>query len=344
MFIFSKWNVRIAWLALSIRLTILVFMYFDRIALLDLLEQCRQGNSGFSEGRLDEIFKNCGNNQNASRDRVLRCLVAKRSDPRIVPLIERCSENDDGAWEELLKELRGPMLSELKTCDLVVRAKSGERTAAFELIRTFETAISIFIARRSAFLNEADIEDLRQEAFKKAFVALKTFDLRRSTFEAFLRQQAKRVVIDLLRRRMRIVTKKGTLAKMKMKLEGWKVKLTGTPRGPRRIPEQLLDSLNVQQQEGGAPDIPQDSPSPSTLAALNEDYLELSAAIEKLESPCREIIELYFFDELLYREMATNLNIPIGTVKSRLSNCLKKLNGLFPKDFWNNRRDSSNEQ
>ena len=126
MFIFlQKRGLSIASLALSTRLIILVFMYFDRRALVDLLERCREGNSGFSEGRLDEIFKNCGKNQDASGDRVLRCLDVKRSDPKIVPLIERCSNNDGGAWDELLNELRVPMLCELKTCDLVVRTKAG---------------------------------------------------------------------------------------------------------------------------------------------------------------------------------------------------------------------------
>ena len=170
--------------------------------------------------------------------------------------------------------------------------------------------------------------------------ALQSFDLRQSTFEAFLKRQAKWILYDFLKKRGRIKPKKRMFVAIKGKLEGLKAKL----RGPRRIPEQLFVSVNVPQDEGGPPDIPQDSPAPSTLAALNDDYLELSAAIEKLQSLCREIIELFYFDDLHYREIATTLDIPIGTVKSRLSNCLIELNGLFPKDFWNNRRESSNEQ
>ena len=52
---------------------------------------------------------------------------------------------------------------------------------------------------------------------------------------------------------------------------------------------------------------------------------ELEAAIGRLSPVHREVLVLIFFNELSYEETAEVLGVPIGTVKSRLSNAKKSL-------------------
>ena len=48
-------------------------------------------------------------------------------------------------------------------------------------------------------------------------------------------------------------------------------------------------------------------------------------ALAKLSEPLREVVELGVFQDLPYAEVGAILGIPVGTVKSRMSNALKKL-------------------
>ena len=48
-----------------------------------------------------------------------------------------------------------------------------------------------------------------------------------------------------------------------------------------------------------------------------------------LSEPLREVVELGVFQDLPYAEVAEILGIPVGTVKSRMSNALKKLKEVF---------------
>lgn len=52
-------------------------------------------------------------------------------------------------------------------------------------------------------------------------------------------------------------------------------------------------------------------------------------AVSQLSEPLREVVELGVFQDLPYAEVAEILEIPVGTVKSRMSNALKKLKEIF---------------
>lgn len=45
----------------------------------------------------------------------------------------------------------------------------------------------------------------------------------------------------------------------------------------------------------------------------------INAAIEKLPAKYKEILTLYYMEEMLYKDIAKTLDIPIGTVMSRLT-------------------------
>lgn len=70
----------------------------------------------------------------------------------------------------------------------------------------------------------------------------------------------------------------------------------------------------------GEPDISSESES-----ADNNDVLDVTPLLKKLSSDERDVVELYYLNDLSLRETALALSLPEGTVKSRLSRARKKL-------------------
>ncbi len=68
---------------------------------------------------------------------------------------------------------------------------------------------------------------------------------------------------------------------------------------------------------------------PVQAAGKQELSERLEAAIAKLSPLHREVIVLHELQGLTYLEVAASLNVPVGTVKSRLSNAFKRLRELL---------------
>jgi RNA polymerase sigma-70 factor, ECF subfamily len=62
-----------------------------------------------------------------------------------------------------------------------------------------------------------------------------------------------------------------------------------------------------------------------------EDILALENALRSLNPDEREIVTLKYFDGLSYKELAERLNIPEGTVMSRLFHARRKLLAKFER-------------
>ena len=65
---------------------------------------------------------------------------------------------------------------------------------------------------------------------------------------------------------------------------------------------------------------------------MSDMNLRLWKAIETLKPDFREIITLKHYHGLSYKEIAEALNIPIGTVMSRLFNARQELKDIVEKD------------
>lgn len=59
-------------------------------------------------------------------------------------------------------------------------------------------------------------------------------------------------------------------------------------------------------------------PRPSTLAVRNEEHARLLEAMRRIPLELQVVLELHYWEELGTRELAVVLEIPQGTVKSRL--------------------------
>ncbi|MEO0480092.1 MAG: RNA polymerase sigma factor [Planctomycetota bacterium] len=69
--------------------------------------------------------------------------------------------------------------------------------------------------------------------------------------------------------------------------------------------------------------------APQDAAETSEEKERLRAALEKLTEPHRLVFELAVYQQLPYGEISTVLEIPVGTVKSRMHNTVKALREIL---------------
>lgn len=63
--------------------------------------------------------------------------------------------------------------------------------------------------------------------------------------------------------------------------------------------------------------------------AMIEDAVSVRAALEQLSPECREILERFFCQDQSYHTIGAALELPSGTIASRISRCLAKLREKF---------------
>jgi len=68
-----------------------------------------------------------------------------------------------------------------------------------------------------------------------------------------------------------------------------------------------------------------EAPSGFQVAAAHQDEVQVARAMEQLTPDQVAVVRLAFFEDKTHREIATQLNVPIGTVKSRMFLAFEKL-------------------
>ena len=130
--------------------------------------------------------------------------------------------------------------------------------------------------------NRHDAEDVTQETFLTAFRKLDQFE-RRSSFYTWLHRIAFNAAIDLQRRKKRTKHHVGS--------------------------GEMIDSSESTDQR---------VESPASIAMAKETVNQVQLALARLDSERRNIIVLRDLQGIDYAEIATILDIPVGTVRSRL--------------------------
>ena len=69
--------------------------------------------------------------------------------------------------------------------------------------------------------------------------------------------------------------------------------------------------------------------SPDQLAIHNETGARVREAVQELNEPTQQLIQLAFYQGLKYSDIAEILQIPLGTVKSRVFTAVRKLNQIW---------------
>jgi RNA polymerase sigma-70 factor (ECF subfamily) len=175
---------------------------------------------------------------------------------------------------------------------LVQAAATGEREAFDALVRRHQVRTYNFV--RTLVNDAADAEDLTQEIFVRAFRAIGRFR-GDSSFRTWLFRIAVNVARTHLGRRSR-----------------WRVPWRG-PRDP----------------EDDASSMPYDSPSPEDLESDIVRRDAIDRALATLSPDLRNAVTLRDIEGLEYREIAKVLDIPIGTVESRIFRARQRLRPLL---------------
>lgn len=177
---------------------------------------------------------------------------------------------------------------------LVERCLSGEEAAWEELVKIHTRRVYALCYRFTGSNHQA--QDLTQEVFLRVFRSLGSFRSGQGSFAVWLARLTRNLLIDYYRR-----TK---LDRVTDSLEG-------------QLP--LLEEKNM---AGGR-----------TLGLLagREASEALQAALAKLSPELREAVILRDLEELEYKEIAQVLNVPEGTVKSRLNRGRAELVRLLRK-------------
>ena len=176
--------------------------------------------------------------------------------------------------------------------------ESGSQTTAFEDL-ALPLLPSLYNVAFWLSRNPTDAEDLVQETFLKALRGFTTFEAG-SNFRAW---------IFRILRNTYLTSRSGLAAKRTVALE-----------------DELDDSRN----ESGTALYPEgaiDRETPERNLIRLSDRAALHAAMEKLPPPLLEVILLCDVEEMKYREIATVLDVPIGTVMSRIARARTALRG-----------------
>lgn len=78
----------------------------------------------------------------------------------------------------------------------------------------------------------------------------------------------------------------------------------------------------------GAPDLLPDDTTTDEIAAI-DNAEQVHHALDQLPLPQREVLTLYFLHDLSLEEMANLIDVPLGTVKSRLHYAKKAIRNIL---------------
>jgi RNA polymerase sigma-70 factor (ECF subfamily) len=165
---------------------------------------------------------------------------------------------------------------------LVEQCLAGEQSAWEELIQTYSRRVYAICYRFTNSDNES--QDLTQEVFLRVFRTLGSFRAGEGCFTVWLTRLTRNLLVDHYRRTKR-----------------------------DRLTDGIDDKLSVLEERTA-----QGSRTDGLLAG-REAGEQLQSALQKLSPELREAVILRDLQELEYREIASVLHVPEGTVKSRLN-------------------------
>jgi RNA polymerase sigma-70 factor, ECF subfamily len=136
--------------------------------------------------------------------------------------------------------------------------------------------------------DRSSAEELVQEVFLKVWRSSGTFDPSRASFSTWLYRVTRSCALDLYRKRAHRV---------------------------HQIPDGETHVVTTRDSSAGPQEV------------VDESWLSwrVSRALEVLDAPHKEVINLAYFEGFSQREISERTGVPLGTVKSRTANAFKKL-------------------
>ena len=178
---------------------------------------------------------------------------------------------------------------------LVEMAREGNEKAFASLMNRYRDSIYFMLLKMVS--NSSDAEDLTIEAFGKAFHNLDSYSPD-FAFSTWLFKIATNNCIDFIRKKQ-------------------------TSPAPIEQLADDLDNLTVY--------IQSDLPDPEEALINDQKIAVLRDIVNQLKPRYRQLIELRYYKEYSYEEIASELKMPIGTVKAQLYRAKNLLYNIFIK-------------
>ena len=189
--------------------------------------------------------------------------------------------------------------------ELLARCRRGEAAAWDELFDRHYDVAARFVFHLASDFTREDAEEICQEVFLAVIKNLDSFQ-GECQFQTWLFRIAVNKARDYRERR----------------------------QAAKRGGGQATISLHAEDAASGLTiDPPSQSPGPDANLMNAEQFALVRQAVDRLDEPCREIIELRYFGDLSYEEISATLKLNVKTVSSRLSKCLDRLGKIVQTVF-----------
>jgi RNA polymerase sigma-70 factor, ECF subfamily len=186
---------------------------------------------------------------------------------------------------------------------LVRRCVSGDAAAWQEIVQQYHRRIYNICYRFSGSADDA--ADLAQEVFIKMYRTLSTYDTTRASFMTWVTTVTRNLLVDHFR--------KGKYDRVTDSLDA----TPGNQEDGLTLADQLEDS----------------SASPETRVRSQETQKMVHEALRRLSPELREAVILRDLQDLDYKDIAKVLNVPEGTVKSRINRGRTELARLLQRTY-----------
>ena len=186
---------------------------------------------------------------------------------------------------------------------LIRRCIGGDAAAWEELVQQYHRRIYNICFRFAG--SAADAQDLTQEVFVKMYRTLNSYDAERGAFITWVTAMTRNLLVDHFRR-----TKQERLTDS----------LDATP-------SERDDAMPLSEQ------IQDGRPAPDARAETRQLGEAVHRALGRLSPDLREAVILRDLQDMDYKEIATVLKVPEGTVKSRINRGRAELARLLQRTY-----------
>jgi RNA polymerase sigma factor (sigma-70 family) len=180
---------------------------------------------------------------------------------------------------------QGPSGNAKRDIELVEAARNGSEKAYADLMRRYKDTIYFMLLKMVN--NRTDAEDLTIEAFGKAFTNIRQYTPQYA-FSTWLFRIASNNAIDFMRKKRAITV----------------------PLEPTSGDRSVSGEYNYNARADGY--------NPEESIIRDQNSLILRRMVAKLKPRYRKLLELRYFQEYSYDEIAKELDLPLGTVKVQL--------------------------
>jgi RNA polymerase sigma-70 factor, ECF subfamily len=186
---------------------------------------------------------------------------------------------------------------------LVRRCVAGDAVAWEEIVQRYNRRIYNICYRFAGSADDA--QDLTQEVFIKMYRTLNSYDVERGAFMTWVTTITRNLLVDHFR----------------------KSKQDRVTDSIDAVPSEHEDATPLSDK------IQDKMPSPDARAQSRETRETVHRALQKLSPDLREAVILRDLQDMDYREIATVLRVPEGTVKSRISRGRAELARLLQRTY-----------